>query len=314
MKEPLPRWTRSLLLAGFAGALLVFIWSALIEPHLIIEEAYDAPIPDLPPEWEGERIALIADPQVGLAFSNTGTLRRIVARLIRMKPAAVFIAGDFIYEPVGEEEKHSRVIRDAARADIDEVVQLLRPLATAQIPMYAVLGNHDTETTDLGPPRSVALRDKLERVGIRVLIDEAVPLASSGAGASKLWLVGLSSERSRAQHRRAAFAQLPNGTPRLVLMHNPNRFEELPPGSAPLAMAGHTHGGQIKFPFLLLRRLLGRVHDEPRPIRGWMDNCGEPGNRLYINRGIGFSRLPLRFNAPPEITVFTLKRPASGLV
>jgi hypothetical protein len=39
-----------------------------------------------------------------------------------------------------------------------------------------------------------------------------------------------------------------------------------------------------------------------------MNDRGGPGNRLYINRGIAFSRLPLRFNARPEITVFTLRR------
>lgn len=296
------RWV---LVVSLAGALLLLIWSAIIEPRLIVEEAYEVEIPDLPPDWEGKRVALIADPQVGLPLSNTGTLRRIVARLVRLRPAAVFIAGDFIYEPVTDEAKGTRALREAVGEDIDEVIGLLHPLREARLPTYAVLGNHDTEPTALPGSRAALLRNALERAGIRVLIDRAVPLPGE---ASDLWLVGLSSQKSRTQERRAAFEQLPVNAARLVLLHNPSRFAELPAGAAPLAMAGHTHGGQIKFPFLLLRRLLGKLHSEPRPISGWMDNCGQPGNRLYINRGIGFSRVPLRFNAPPEITVFTLKR------
>lgn len=42
-------------------------------------------------------------------------------------------------------------------------------------------------------------------------------------------------------------------------------------------------------------------------LAGWIEGYGAPSNRLYINRGIGFSVAPMRFNAPPELTVVTLK-------
>ncbi|MDQ6656151.1 MAG: metallophosphoesterase, partial [Verrucomicrobiota bacterium] len=196
-------------------------------------------------------------------------------------------------------------IRSSAIEDIEHVVQLLRPMSDAGIPVYAVLGNHDRATAPLARSRATILRDALTSAGIRVLTDEAVRLASNK---SDLWLVGLTSEKARQAARAAAFVQLPPNAARVVLMHNPERFEELPAGAAPLALAGHTHGGQVRLPFLLLRRLLGRVHGKARPLSGWMENPGAPGNRLYVNRGIGFSRLPLRFNAPPELTFVTLRR------
>lgn len=304
----LPAALRWFLLAGFAGALLLLIWSALIEPRLIFEEAYEVEIPNLPPGWEGRRIALIADPQVGLWLSNTGTVRRVVARLVRMKPAVVCIAGDFIYERT-DADRAPREVRRDAREHIAEIIRLLRPLSEAAIPTFAVLGNHDRNSAPLTPSRATLLQDVLERAGIRVLDDEAVrPRSTNG----DLWLVGLSSERSRRAERLAAVAQVPANAARVVLLHNPNRFAELPAGVAPLGMAGHTHGGQVKFPFLLLRRILGRVHGKPRPISGWINDSGVPGNRLYVNRGIGFSRVPLRFNAPPEITLFTLRVAANA--
>lgn len=298
-------FSRWLFGAGVAAALLLLIWSALIEPRLIVEEKYEVEIPDLPVGWEGKCVGLIADPQVGLSLSNTDTVRQIVRRLIRRKPAAVFIAGDFIYEPLPDEPFDARKMRSDVNDDIDQVLTLFRPLTEAHIPTYAVLGNHDVESEPLARSRPKLLREALERAGIRVLNDESVRLRSERGD---LWLVGLSSEKSRRAQRQHAIAQVPEGAARLVLLHNPERFGELPPRSAPLAMAGHTHGGQVKMPFLFLRRVLGRVHAKPRAIRGWLSGYGAPGNRLYVNRGIGFSRLPLRFNSPPEITFFTLRR------
>ena len=54
-------------------------------------------------------------------------------------------------------------------------------------------------------------------------------------------------------------------------------------------------------------RLEDEVHAD-----GWIDGYGAPGNRLYVNRGIGFSVLPIRINCPPEITMFTLSGAAAG--
>jgi len=89
-------------------------------------------------------------------------------------------------------------------------------------------------------------------------------------------------------------------------MHEPFAFRTLPEGEAPLAFAGHTHGGQIRVP--LFPRLTPARLTMPWPeyVDGWIEGYGQPGNRLYVNRGIGFSYLPARFGCPPELTFFTL--------
>jgi predicted MPP superfamily phosphohydrolase len=51
-----------------------------------------------------------------------------------------------------------------------------------------------------------------------------------------------------------------------------------------------------------------KFSDEGSGVEGWIEGYGEQGNRLYVNRGIGFSIVPVRINAPPELTVFTLTR------
>lgn len=325
----LPKLLRWLLLGGFAVALLLLIWGTVIEPRLIIKEEEIARIPHLPPGWDGQRIALIADPQVGLWLSNTGTVRRVVSRLVEMRPAAVFIAGDFVYEPLEsegaqqrEEQSESGAHRQHAVDETKRVTELLRPLTDAGIPTYAVLGNHDyavgTPTTSQMTRRAKLVRDALEAMGIHVLMNEAIKLPHPGGAQAtepsqqNLWLVALGAHVPGKDHARQALAQVPDNAPRIVLMHNPDSFAKLPAGSAPLALAGHTHGGQIRLPWLLLRRILGRVNKERPQMSGWIEDYGQPGNRLYINRGIGFSRLPIRFNAPPEITIFTLRSAPLG--
>jgi predicted MPP superfamily phosphohydrolase len=107
---------------------------------------------------------------------------------------------------------------------------------------------------------------------------------------------------------QAAVRQVPSDAPRLVIMHDPASFEPLPGGSAPLAFAGHTHGGQIRVPGRPSWSLARLDRDWPQWADGWLDGYGEPGNRIYVNRGIGFSILPVRIGCRPEVTFVTLRR------
>ncbi len=294
-------------LGGLAAFLL--IWGVIIEPRLIDREEEIAPIPGLPPAWAGQRVALITDLHVDMWLANTDTIRRIVAELIEERPAAVLLGGDFLYDPGAD-----------ASEEIREVVVLLRPLGEAGIATYAVLGNHDYVVDELDEAEpgerkrdDVAwqLRQALEAIGIPVVHNAAIPLPPPGGGAAgpPLYLVGIGSAWAGEARPDEALDDVPDGAPRLVLMHNPDTFAELPAGSAPLAVAGHTHGGQVRVPFLPEWSWLTYAVEDEVHADGWIDGYGAPGNRLYVNRGIGFGTAPIRVNCPPEVTVFTL-RPA----
>lgn len=143
------------------------------------------------------------------------------------------------------------------------------------------------------------------------------PVCTAGCDRSKaktnetLYLVGIGPHIPQQDKPNVALAQVPEAAPRLVMMHNPNSFDALPPNTAPLAVAGHTHGGQINLlPFGLTPVWFLLTYDEEELVHvaGWIEDFGKPGNNLYINRGIGFSRVPLRINAPPELTLFKLRK------
>jgi len=311
---------------GLAGILiLLLIWGVAIEPRLVDYNEETAVIPKLPAAWENKRVALIADLQIGMWLGNEDTIKKIVNRIIEERPAAVLVAGDFVYKPTDEDEPQDVEREDAAdfMAEVSDSVALLRPIREAGIPVYAVLGNHDY---GMGYPDSVknerlaaAVRQKLESAGVNVLDNSAVPIAQLEANgrqnnqeattdAMNLYVVGIGSHYANNAKPDVALSQVPDHAPRIIFMHNPDPFAAFPANSAPLALAGHTHGGQIRSPFTEDWSWMALMTAEKIQADGWIDGgFGQAGNRLYVNRGIGFSSFPVRINCRPELTIFTLR-------
>lgn len=283
---------------------VLLLWGVLVEPRLVDTEEETARIPGLPDSWSGARVAVVADYQVGMWWSNTGTMRRITERIVEERPAAVLLAGDFVYKAGPD-----------PRAEIDEVVEILRPLVAAGIPTFAVLGNHDYSLNKEDDPRDVEQARRVERAleaaGIAVLGNESARLerrGSAGEPGEALHLVGIGSEWAGEADPAAALRGVPEGAPRIVFMHNPESFTRLPAGTAPLAIAGHTHGGQVRIPGTPTWSWLRITAPGEAHADGWIrdPDFGAAGNRLYVNRGVGFSTVPIRINCRPELTLLTL--------
>ncbi len=317
MKQAL-RWLVRSALALLGLAFLILIWGVGLEPRFYSLRRETAALPNLPAEWEGQQVALIADFQVGMWLGNTDTVRRVVARLVELKPAAVLIAGDFIYHPLEDEPEEVREdfepeeFKNETIEELRVVTELLRPLTQAKIPTYAVLGNHDYAIKSGKTPALRKLADRvasgLEGVGVRVLRNASVPLSLNGGEAQpSLYLVGVDSHLAKQDDVAAALQNLPPDAARLILLHNPVSAQQVPAGAGPLILAGHTHGGQMQIPFFPRWSIWNWVDDNEVGVDGWVHDYEQKGNRLYINRGIGFSVFPIRLNCPPEITLFTLK-------
>lgn len=285
---------------------VVLIWG-LLEPYTIDTESEVAEIPNLPTAWKGQKIALIADWQIGMWWGNTNTIKRIVEQLIQQRPAVVLIAGDFIYHAGAN-----------PNPEISKAVELINPLVKTGIPTYAVLGNHDYGMDSKQAPPNTQLATQVEqaltKAGVQILQNEAISLTSpenrnrQSTQENSLYLVGIGSHWANNDKPAIALSQIPRNAPRLVLMHNPNSFEKLPANTAPLAVAGHTHGGQVRIPFTPEWSWMTFVKEDRVHVDGWIESSyGQPGNRLYVNRGIGFSIVPIRINCPPEVTLFTLR-------
>ncbi|HTL89964.1 MAG TPA: metallophosphoesterase [Leptolyngbya sp.] len=277
---------------------MLAIWS-FIEPHTLNTERQTAKIPRLPPAWQGKQVAQLSDFQIGMWAGNSDTVRRSVEQIIAVKPAAVLISGDFIYHAAPNPEPK-----------IKTAVDLVKPLVEAGIPTYAVLGNHDygmsDKTATPGTDLASSLATALKSAGITVLENQAARMQLTGRN-EPLYLVGINSRWANRDDVKDALSNVPNGSPRIAMMHNPDSFEMFPANTAPLAIAGHTHGGQVRVPFSPQWSWLRLTQNDKVHADGWAKGYGKSGNNLYVNVGIGMSIAPIRLFCPPELTFFTLE-------
>lgn len=283
---------------------VVALYGAAIEPRIVVRENESAAIPGLPAAWEGKQVAAFADLQVGMWWSNRDAARRLVRQVVKINPAFVLVAGDFVYDA-----------DERVDAQMTEVLSIMQPLLDHRIPTYAVLGNHDYSLMNEGSSKlsyvAEHVRRALDGAGVHMMDNRAVPLWAPGADSATsapLYLIGIGERWADNDRDTVALSTVPPGAPRLVFMHDPDSFAAIPAGDAPVAIAAHTHGMQLGIPYVTDYIWRHHFSSTGSGAAGWIDDYGEQGNHIYVNRGVGFSILPIRVNAFPELTVFTLTK------
>jgi predicted MPP superfamily phosphohydrolase len=269
------------------GAALGLGYSFLIEPRWFTVSRRQIGIRDLPPALDGLRLVQLTDIHHG-PWLSLHYVRQVVEAANELEPDLVCLTGDYVHQ---------------SRAYIDPVVAELAQLKP-RIATVAVLGNHDWYED------AERLRAGLAQIGIpmldngrRVLTPERrlVPQADAGlavCGVGDLW--------EDEPDYEVALDGLPAEMPRLLLSHNPDVAEEpalLHAGRrVDLMLSGHTHGGQVSFPFLGAPVTNSRCGQ--KYARGLVQG---PACPVFICRGIGVSGIPLRLGAFPEIAVLELR-------
>ena len=287
------RWFRRVAVGLAVAVALLIFYGVLIEPRLLLDERrYRAEIPGLPAGWRGAEVAVFSDLQLGMWLDNTGMVQQIVERVVDADPDAVLVAGDFVYSGSPD-----------VPAQVDTAIRLLTPIAQSGIPTFAVLGNHDYAVG-----AADELVTQLGQLGVNVLRNDSIALpAPGGATDEPLHIVGVNAARPGLSEPRSALEEVPADAPRVVFMHNPSSFPELPPDTAPLAIAGHTHCGQVAIPGLPAWSYLALRADERVVVDGFAPpEYGADGNGLFVTCGIGFSLVPMRVNARPQVVFFEL--------
>ena len=271
-----------LALALVALVYLLGITAGLVGSRWLVVRSYDARLPQLPAALDGLRIAQISDLHVG-PHTSRRHLRRIVAAVQASQPDLIAITGDQV---------------DDYPTDVAHFAAAFGGLA-APLGVYAIAGNHDVYAG------WDAVRAGLERMGVRVLVNESLRLERGGA-AFRLAGTG---DPAGASVRRGSdvapdvartLAGIAPGEFTIVLAHNPVLWPELAQRGADLTLSGHTHHGQFSIPRLgwsmaspFLEHAMG-AHQ-----------AGE--SLLYINPGTNFWGIPFRIGALPEVTVLTLR-------
>lgn len=277
-----PVLTRRRFLQGTGvAALLVGFYTWRIEP-IWCEFVYrDLPIRDLPDTLIGKRLVQMSDLHIGPQVSDDyliSTFQRVAA----LQPDIVVHTGD--------------LVSYRGAATITQAHRVLQHFPRGRLGTAAVLGNHDYGSNWSDVIAAAGVERALTGAGATVLRNTRVNIGG-------LELVGLEDFWARRSTLGTAFAQFDLSLPTLVLCHNPDACD-LPiwRNYRGWILAGHTHGGQCKPPFLPAPML---------PVKNRRYTAGEfalsEDRQLYINRGVGHL-LRVRFNARPEITVFRLTR------
>jgi len=220
------------------------------------------------------RVVQVSDLHLG----DTGSYFLKIADLVAaQQPDLIVLTGDYL-----EEERNIRGVLD-----------FLRRLRAPQ-GIFAVQGNWEYWSRLEGEN----LRRHFHNAGVRLLINERFDLAVNGQELSVLGLdYPSASDQLRQLQQQADPARF-----NLLLSHVPAFAHEHLDQCIGLILCGHTHGGQVRLPVLpplYLPRFSGRF------VSG-LYHVGQHHTPLYVNRGIGTSVLPVRFNCRPEITVITL--------
>jgi uncharacterized protein len=278
----LTKVSRRQFLSGLTAAPLIAVsatsaYATLIEPHHYEITNTDIFIRDLPQRFEGFRITQITDVHhsriVGL-----DQVYRIVALAQQTKPDLFVLTGDYT-------TTYRRFIDPCAAA----LGQLQAPEG-----VWAVLGNHDHYTDPELTTRA------LERNHITVLNNANTTITR---GPDAIQLAGIDDWSWARTDWPRAFYGVDKTRPTILLSHQPRVLDFDEAQNASLILSGHTHGGQIKLPFI------------GAPARFAMDDLkyasglfkrGE--TQLFVSRGTGVIGLPVRLGARPEIAVLHLRR------
>ncbi|MGH7711341.1 MAG: metallophosphoesterase [Gemmatimonadaceae bacterium] len=242
------------------------------------------------PELASYRVAIIGDLHIA-PWRSTRPLARSMDIINASAPDLVALVGDYGHSA----SSVPAFSRACYRAILPRVAGELSRLR-ARHGVCAVLGNHDL---DAG---AEMVEHALSGAGIRVLRDSHHDISHHGACLRVLGLDDITRHDVGPGVLRDKLLRGPAAT--LVLSHHPDlalRSGPLAPASPVLIVAGHTHGGQIAFPWLGAPVTLSRVatHDFPA---GFVPN---ENTALYITRGLG-EQVPLRVRAPREITLLEL--------
>jgi len=266
-------------LGAIAGAAVVE--GFLREPFQLDVTRLTIASPWLPTGFDGLKIVQLSD----LHLHHISRAYRTAIDVIhRERPHLVVITGDL----VDRSEETSACLA------------FLSKLRTAAgVPVVVVPGNWDHRA--FPTKRSIAAWHKRLQVEtrIRVLANQNVVLHRHG---DHMWLVGTDDPYFGHADLDASFKGVPDTAFALVLTHAPEAFEELAQRpAARLVLAGHTHGGQVRLPFI------GAVRVPSRYGTRFAHGLFKLGDTLfYVNAGMGMSHLPIRFLCRPELTVLTL--------
>jgi predicted MPP superfamily phosphohydrolase len=260
----------------YASGLVVCAYGILVRRKWFVVKNVEVKLRGLDARLDGFTIAHLSDLHIGTMTPRERGEKWARAANARDPDIAV-VTGDMVTSGT------------AYHADIAHVVGSLR----AKKGVFVSMGNHDYFGD--GEPLVSFIRDK----GVSVLRNEGALLEKNGA---KIFLAAIDDTWTKRDDIERALAERPAGLPSILLSHDPDRFPHAAERGVSLTLAGHTHGGQIAFPFLARWVSLARIAH-----RFNMGLYQQGDSWLYVHPGLGTTGPPMRLGVAPAVVILTLR-------
>ncbi len=255
---------------GFLSA-----WTFWLEPSSLKIQNYSLSLPHKI-KIPNITVGIVSDIHIGRYFGDENRLRKIVDLLKQQNPDLIVFLGDFV-----------------AQTDASAFVKSAHELQSLNPPLgvFAVLGNHDWWS---GKTTVVAA---LKNNGIHLIDNEIVKIQFKE---QTFQLAGFGDFLEDPNVFNFIKENQKFEIPTIGITHNPDIFP-LTPSSLSLLLAGHTHGGQVNFPFIGSPIVPSKYKQRYR-----YGIINENNHHLFVTSGTGNSILPVRFRVPPEIVIMDI--------
>ena len=260
----------------YAAGLVVCGYGILIRRRWFVVKHVDVKVKGLDPKLDGYTIAHLSDLHIG-TLTNRAWGERWTRAANAQNPDLTVVTGDLVTSGT------------AYHHDIAEVIATLK----AKDGVFVSMGNHDYFGE--GEP----LISLMNARGARVLRNEGKVISRDGA---RFYLAGIDDTWTRRDDMGKALADRPAGVPTVLLAHDPERFRQAAERGVELTLSGHTHGGQIAFPFLYRWISLSHI------AHHFHIGLYEKGDaRLYVHPGLGTTGPPMRLGIAPAVVILKLR-------
>lgn len=275
------KFVKSTILGSVGVGLLTGVYSWQIEPFWLEFVNKKMHIQNLPKVLIGKTLMQISDVHVGTKFDYKYIIDSFKKAQL-LAPDYVVYTGDYVsYE--NEEQFH-------------QLQEVFTHSVKGSLGTVGILGNHDYGENWQEQKVADEITLILENSGVRILSNEAKEINGLHIiGLDDYWGLNFNPKEILSKHN----PELAN----LVLCHNPDVCDlDVWNNFKGWILAGHTHGGQVKPPFL---------NPPILPVKNKRYTAGEidlqDGRTVYINRALG-NLWSVRFNVRPEITIFHLDK------
>ncbi|MED1408026.1 MULTISPECIES: metallophosphoesterase [Bacillus] len=263
----------------------LYFYATEIERRLVSVTWNEIEAPTIPEEFNNKKILQFSDVHLGSEFTLK-QLDNLVGKMNELRPDIVVFTGDLI-------DKFGTY-----NAEREEAKEILREIH-APLGKYAVFGNHDR-----GGGGSLFYKRYMEEAGFSVLVNEVQKIKVENG--KYITISGLDDFLLGKPQIDSTLKNLKQQDFNMLLVHEPDVVDKVARYPVDFQMSGHSHGGQVQIPFvgpLITTKLAEKYVEGMYELEGKSKPL-----HLYVNRGIGTTRMPVRFWSVPELSVFVLKQ------